>query len=111
MNDALLIEQRDRILVATLNRPEHRNAINSDIGMGLLDFVRTLDDDPGLVVGVLTGAGSGFCSGMDLKAFAKEGAPKGLSRFYVQGASKPLVCVIRCSTVTSALPLAANSGQ
>ena len=30
-----------------------------------------LDDDPGLSVGVLTGAGGSFCAGMDLKAFAK----------------------------------------
>ena len=30
-----------------------------------------LDDDPGLSVGILTGAGGSFCAGMDLKAFAR----------------------------------------
>ena len=30
-----------------------------------------LDGDPGLSVGVLTGAGGSFCAGMDLKAFAR----------------------------------------
>ena len=37
--------------------------------------------DDGLTAGVLTGAGGGFSAGMDLKAFAKEGPPKGFNEF------------------------------
>ena len=69
--NAVLVEQRDRILIITINRPEARNAVNSAVSHGLADAMDRLDDDPGLSVGVLTGAGGSFSAGMDLKAFAR----------------------------------------
>ena len=69
--DAVLVEQRDRILVITINRPQAKNAVNAAVSRGLADAMDRLDDDPGLSVGVLTGAGGSFCAGMDLKAFAR----------------------------------------
>ena len=68
---AVLVEQRDRILVITINRPKAKNAVNLAVSQGLADAMDRLDDDPGLSVGVLTGAGGSFCAGMDLKAFAR----------------------------------------
>ncbi len=70
MSDAVLRERQGRILVITINRPEARNAVNLAVSQGLADAVDELDDDPDLTVGVITGAGGNFCSGMDLKAFA-----------------------------------------
>jgi enoyl-CoA hydratase/carnithine racemase len=67
----LLIEQRGRILVITINRPKSRNALNGAVSQGLADAMDRLDGDPGLSVGVLTGAGGTFSAGMDLKAFAR----------------------------------------
>lgn len=69
--DVVLVEQRDRILVITINRPQAKNAVNAAVSQGLADAMDRLDDDPGLSVGVITGAGGSFCAGMDLKAFAK----------------------------------------
>ena len=69
--DAVLVEQRDRILIITINRPQAKNAVNSAVSNGLAAAADRLDEDPGLSVGVLTGAGGSFCAGMDLKAFAK----------------------------------------
>jgi enoyl-CoA hydratase len=71
MSDAVLTEQRDRVLLITLNRPEAMNAINGALAHGLMDAVTRLNEDPGLTVGVVTGAGKGFSAGMDLKAFAR----------------------------------------
>jgi len=68
---AVLVEQRDRILLITINRPEAKNACNGAVSQGLADAMDRLDDDPGLSVGVLTGAGGSFSAGMDLKAFAR----------------------------------------
>ncbi|TGD89845.1 crotonase/enoyl-CoA hydratase family protein [Mycolicibacterium sp. CH28] len=68
---AVLTEQRDRILIITINRPKAKNAINAAVSQGLAAAMDTLDDDPGLSVGILTGAGGSFCAGMDLKAFAR----------------------------------------
>ena len=68
---AVLVEQRDRVLLITINRPEAKNAVNLAVSQGLADAMDRLDADPGLSVGVLTGAGGSFCAGMDLKAFAR----------------------------------------
>jgi enoyl-CoA hydratase len=69
--DAVLVEQRDRILVITINRPAAKNAVNAAVSKALADAMDRLDADDGLSVGVLTGAGGSFCAGMDLKAFAR----------------------------------------
>lgn len=69
--NAVLTEQRDRMLVITINRPEAKNAVNAAVSHALAAAADRLDDDPGLSVGILTGAGGSFCAGMDLKAFAR----------------------------------------
>ncbi|MCT7658878.1 crotonase/enoyl-CoA hydratase family protein [Mycobacterium deserti] len=69
--EAVLVEQRDRILIITINRPQARNAVNAAVSRGLADAMDRLDGDTGLSVGVVTGAGGSFCAGMDLKAFAR----------------------------------------
>lgn len=68
---AVLVEQRDRILIITINRPQAKNAVNAEVSRGLADAVDRLDGDSGLSVGIVTGAGGSFCAGMDLKAFAR----------------------------------------
>ena len=69
--EAVLVEQRDRVLIITINRPQAKNAVNADVSRGLADAMDRLDGDAGLSVGVLTGAGGSFSAGMDLKAFAR----------------------------------------
>lgn len=69
--EAVLTEQRGRILIITINRPEAKNAVNAAVSQGLADATDRLDADPGLSVGIVTGAGGSFCAGMDLKAFAR----------------------------------------
>ncbi|KAA1251267.1 crotonase/enoyl-CoA hydratase family protein [Mycobacterium simiae] len=67
----VLVEQRDRILIITINRPQAKNAVNAAVSRGLADAMDRLDSDAALSVGILTGAGGSFCAGMDLKAFAR----------------------------------------
>src|ERR1700741_1416645 len=69
--NVVLVEQRDRILIITINRPEAKNAVNAAVSRALADAMDRLDGDAGLSVGVLTGAGGSFCAGMDLKAFTR----------------------------------------
>ncbi|MEM7002030.1 MAG: crotonase/enoyl-CoA hydratase family protein [Pseudomonadota bacterium] len=92
--EAVLIERRGRVMVITLNRPEAMNAINGALSHGLLNAVRELDADDGLTAGVITGAGRGFCSGMDLKAFARGEDIGPLTTFIREGANKPLIAAI-----------------
>jgi enoyl-CoA hydratase len=103
---AVLTEARGRVLIITLNRPDQMNAINTALAQGLLQAVEQLDSDPGLTVGVLTGAGRGFCSGMDLKAFATEGGPVGMDQFIRQGSKKPLIAAIEGFALAGGLELA-----
>lgn len=103
---AVLTEARGRVLVITLNRPDAMNAINTALSQGLLRAVEELDTNPDLTVGVLTGAGRGFCSGMDLKAFASEGPPIGMDQFIRNGARKPLIAAIEGFALAGGLELA-----
>jgi enoyl-CoA hydratase len=69
--EPVLVEQRDRLLIITINRPQARNAVNAEVSRGLADAMDRLDGDAGLSVAVLTGEGGSFSAGMDLKAFAR----------------------------------------
>jgi enoyl-CoA hydratase len=66
----LLVERDGHVLTVTLNRPEAKNAFSPSMLVGAYDAWKMLDEDPELRVGILTGAGGDFCSGMDLKALA-----------------------------------------
>ena len=97
MSDAVLRERQGRILVITINRPEARNAVNLAVSQGLADAVDELDNDPDLTVGVVTGAGGNFCSGMDLKAFAAGEVVAILGRgigFTERPPRKPLIAAV-----------------
>ncbi len=80
MSDLVKVEVVDRIQVITLNRPQARNAINYETAQELARVLDQMDASDDVVMGVLTGAGNTFCSGMDLKAFALNG-----QRPYVDG--------------------------
>jgi enoyl-CoA hydratase len=67
MADAL-IEQRDQILIVTMNRPEARNALSTEMLAIMTEAWDRVDSDPSVRVCVLTGAGRTFCAGADLKA-------------------------------------------
>lgn len=105
-NDAVLTEVRGRVLLITLNRPDAMNAVNTDLAQGLVAAIEQLDGDDGLTAGVLTGAGRGFCAGMDLKAFAAGGPPVGFDQFLENGARKPLIAAIEGFALAGGLEVA-----
>ncbi|KUH83125.1 MULTISPECIES: crotonase/enoyl-CoA hydratase family protein [unclassified Mycobacterium] len=107
MSDEVLVEQRDSTLLIALNRPRARNAIDTAVSDGLLAAVERLNRDASLRVGVLTGTGTAFCSGMDLNAFAKTGMPDGIGHFLRDGsAEKPLIAAIEGYALGGGLELA-----
>ena len=89
--NAVLVERRGRIMIITMNRPDARNAINGALSNGVWNAVKELNDDPNLTAGVLTGAGGYFCSGMDLKAFARGEDIGPFGEFIRAGCEKPLI--------------------
>jgi methylglutaconyl-CoA hydratase len=70
-NRVLHREDRGPIAVLTLNRPERRNALSRELLAELRDAVERVGVDVAIRALVLTGAGSAFCAGMDLKEAAE----------------------------------------
>lgn len=105
-NTAVLTEKRDRVLLITLNRPEAMNSINGDLSHGLMSAIEMLNDDADLTTGVLTGAGRGFCAGMDLKAFARGEDIGPFMKFIKLGAEKPLIGAVEGFALAGGLELA-----
>jgi methylglutaconyl-CoA hydratase len=60
-------EIRNRAAWIRMNRPESRNALSTELLGELSRHLQTAMDDPGVRVVVLTGSGSAFCAGADLK--------------------------------------------
>lgn len=68
MTDLVLTDLDDGVATVTLNRPDMRNAISdADMVDTLVARIRALDADPVVRVIILTGAGSAFSSGGNLK--------------------------------------------
>ncbi len=106
MAEEVLTERRDRILVITLNRPEAKNSVNGPLADALNEAIKELDEDANLTAGVLTGAGGGFSSGMDLKWFATQGPPAGFGQFLQNGSKKPLIAAIEGFALAGGLEIA-----
>lgn len=80
MTSSVLFEADGPVLTITLNRPDVRNAVDVSVCEGVAAAIDRLESDSALRVGVLTGAGSVFCSGADLRA-AQDGDPLGMNKF------------------------------
>src|ERR1700735_1766699 len=69
-SEDVLVRRENGVLIVTINRPRHRNAVNGAVSVGIARALDLLDSSSELRGGVLHGAGSAFCAGMDLNAFA-----------------------------------------
>jgi enoyl-CoA hydratase/carnithine racemase len=69
MAGLLSIERREDVAVVTLQRPEKRNALSIELRIELSEAFGRLGEDEGVGCIVLTGAGTAFCSGMDVTQF------------------------------------------
>ncbi|HNM84351.1 MAG TPA: enoyl-CoA hydratase/isomerase family protein [Mycobacterium sp.] len=59
----------DGVLLVRLNRPNRLNAINQVMRDELAQLLASVASDPAVQVVVITGAGRGFCSGIDIRDF------------------------------------------
>jgi enoyl-CoA hydratase len=107
---AVLTEHRDRVLVITINRPDQRNAVNAAVAQGIAAALDELDATRELSIGVMTGAGKGFCAGMDLKAFVAGETPhvddRGFAGITRRASVKPLIAAVEGFAVAGGLEVA-----
>jgi enoyl-CoA hydratase len=106
----VLTERREGVLVITLNRPDARNAVNVAMAEGIAAALDELDGDDGVQVGVLAGAGRGFCAGMDLRAFVGGERPwvgdRGFAGITRRPPVKPLVAAVEGFALAGGLEVA-----
>lgn len=94
----LLVEERGRVLVLTMNRPDARNAMSLGLAQEIAAALEEYDARPDLSVAVITGAGGTFCAGMDLKGFARGEIPvvegRGFAGLVKRPPAKPLIAAV-----------------
>lgn len=102
----LLVEQKGHILTVTLNRPDRLNAISGPMLNALSKTLQEANIDPDVRVIIMTGAGRGFCSGLDLKDQMSNGSSATGRRGYqlfdlhnsppivINRMDKPIICAL-----------------
>ena len=65
MSDLITVEVTDGIQIITINRPEAKNAINLETAQAMAAALDQLDSRDDVRIGILTGGGGTFSSGMD----------------------------------------------
>lgn len=119
-DNVVLLEVSERIATVTLNRPEARNALSSDVLRLLPQRLAAAEADPDVDVIVITGADPAFCAGLDLKELGSTGGNLGGGsgadgRANASGArgpfpalTKPLIGAVNGVAVTGGFELALN---
>ena len=78
----LLCVIRDRVAIVTLNRPEVRNAMSDNLTPALRTMIKTCGEDPQVGAFLITGAGSAFCAGGNVKGMGAHRDQKKLAMSY-----------------------------
>jgi len=80
--DELLCVIRDRVAIITLNRPEVRNAMSDNLTPALRGMIKACGESPDVGVLLLTGAGTAFCAGGNVKGMGAHRDKKRLEMSY-----------------------------
>ncbi len=115
----VLLDVSDRIATITLNRPDARNALSSEVLRLLPTLMREADTSADVDVIILTGTDPAFCAGLDLKELGStadnlggSGADGQANADGVRGPfvriTKPLIGAVNGVAVTGGFELALN---
>ena len=103
---------RGAVRVLTMNRPDERNALNTDLISALHTALMHADRDASVRAVVLTGTDSAFCAGLDLKQAQRDGAAY-FERLHAENCitkvaqlSKPVLGAINGAAITGGLEMA-----
>jgi enoyl-CoA hydratase len=110
--DLVLLDVSERIATITLNRPDARNALSSDVQRLIPDRLREAEASDDVDVIILTGADPAFCAGLDLKELGSTGSNLGGTGSRDRGPfphmTKPIIGAINGVAITGGLELALN---
>ena len=111
---AILESTREgRLLRLTLNRPEKRNALNSQLCRDLVTALERADRDPVVGAILLSASGKHFCAGMDLGEVTADATPEinnAQEQLFTMGArlGKPLIAAVQGAALGGGMGLVAN---
>ena len=103
--DVLLIDTQDRVRTLTLNRPQARNALSSELRRRFFKALRDAEADDDVDVVILTGADPVFCAGLDLKELGDSSQLPDISPQWPP-MTKPVIGAINGAAVTGGLEFA-----
>ena len=110
MSDTVLVSVDEGVMIITINRPEAKNAVNSEVAAGIAAAMIELDSNPNIRLAILTGAGGMFCSGMDLKAYIRGESPfidgRGFGGLCSAPPQKPLIAAVEGFALAGGFELA-----
>jgi 2-(1,2-epoxy-1,2-dihydrophenyl)acetyl-CoA isomerase len=92
----LLIDQRDGVLLLTLNRPDVLNSFTKPMARAMQDALAMAAESPTVRAVLITGAGRGFCAGQDLAEVLPVGdGPMPDIGDFVKASYNPIIRAIR----------------
>lgn len=95
--------QQGNVGIITINRPDARNAVNSDVAQGIESAIDQIESNDDIWIGILTGArtekGYIFCAGADLKQMSVDPggmstAKGGFGGFVTRERTKPIIAAV-----------------
>ncbi|AXF55176.1 crotonase/enoyl-CoA hydratase family protein [Salicibibacter kimchii] len=108
MENNVLTEKRDKLFIITINRYEYRNAFDQKTATEMNKAIDTFEEDPGLFVAIITGAGGTFSAGADLKAAARgerATTERGGFGIFAKPPTKPIIAAVEGYAVAGGMEL------
>ena len=113
MTTVLLTEEATGVRLITLNRPEARNALSTELMDRLVEALHAAENDPEVRAVVLTGADPAFCAGVDLREAGASGLPrdgvidpKASPWWVLHNMTTPVIGAVNGAAITGGLEIA-----
>lgn len=113
MSTEVIFEIKGSVAIITLNRPDRKNAINQALLTRLYNSVEKIAESDEIKVGIITGSGDSFCSGIDLECLSTDNLfdprsdGKDMPEIF-EYCNKPIIGAVNGYAITGGFEIALN---